>query len=144
VAVAQWSPILVANRWCGCMLTAGVRSCSRTAEGCARARFRVRESKSSAYERQPMNQNSDKIASVVKSIGRYIEETGIGVGQLVTATGLDAKVVRAIVSGNYTPSPSQRQRLAEALGVSTDDISWGHAVPVQHMRGNGPQCGRST
>jgi ribosome-binding protein aMBF1 (putative translation factor) len=91
-----------------------------------------------------MNQNSDKIASVVKSIGRYIEETGIGVGQLVTATGLDAKVVRAIVSGNYTPSPSQRQRLAEALGVSTDDISWGHAVPVQHMRGNGPQCGRST
>jgi ribosome-binding protein aMBF1 (putative translation factor) len=91
-----------------------------------------------------MNQNSDKIASVAKSIGRYIEETGIGVGQLVTATGLDAKAVKAIVSGNYTPSPSQRQRLAEALGVSTDDISWGHAVPVQHMRGNGPQCGRST
>jgi hypothetical protein len=52
--------------------------------------------------------------------------------------------VKAIVSGNYTPSPAQRQRLAAALGVSTDDISWGHAVPVEHLRGNGPQCGRST
>ena len=88
--------------------------------------------------------NSDKIASVVKSIAHYMEEAGIGVGQLVTATGLDAKVVKAIVSGNYTPSPSQRQRLAAALGVPADEISWGHAVSVQHMRGNGPQCGRST
>jgi cyanate lyase len=91
-----------------------------------------------------MNQNSDKIASVVKSIAHYMEETGIGVGQLVTATGLDAKLVKAIISGNYTPSPSQRQRLAATLGVPADDISWGHAVPVQHLRGNGPQCGRST
>jgi hypothetical protein len=73
-----------------------------------------------------------------------MEETGIGVGQLVTATGLDSKLVKAIVSGNYTPSPSQRQRLAAALSVSMDDISWGHAVPVQHLRGNGPQSGRST
>ena len=91
-----------------------------------------------------MHQKSDKMAAVMKPIARYIEETGISVGELVTATGLDAKLVKAIVSGNYTPSPAQRQRLAAALGVSTDDISWGHAVPVQHIRGNGPQSGRST
>jgi hypothetical protein len=92
----------------------------------------------------PAVSKSDKIAAVMKPIAGYLEETGIGVGQLVSATGLDAKLVKAIVSGNYTPSPTQRQRLAAALGVSTDDISWGHAVPVQHLRGNGPQCGRST
>jgi ribosome-binding protein aMBF1 (putative translation factor) len=80
----------------------------------------------------------------MKVVARVMEETGISVGQLVTASGLDAKLVRAIVSGNYTPSPSQRQRLAAALGVATDDISWGHTVPVQHIRGNGPQCGRPT
>ena len=34
--------------------------------------------------------------------------------------------------------------LAAALGVSTDDISWDHAVPVEHLRGNGPQTGRAT
>jgi len=80
----------------------------------------------------------------MKPLAHYMEEAGISVGQLVTASGLDAKLVKAIVSGNYTPSPLHRQRLATALGVSTDDISWGHAVAVEHLRGNGPQCGRST
>ena len=80
----------------------------------------------------------------MKPIVRYMEETGISVDQIIAASGLDAKLVKAIVSGNYTPSPSQRQRLAATLGVSIDDISWEHAVPVQHLRGNGPQSGRST
>ena len=80
----------------------------------------------------------------MKSIVRFMEETGIGVAELVTSTGLDRKMVEAIVSGNFTSSPSQRQCLAAALGVETDDISWGHAVPVEHIRGNGPQAGRST
>ena len=80
----------------------------------------------------------------MKPLARYMEEAGIGVDQLVAATGLDARLVKAVVSGNYTPSPLQRQRLAAALGASTDDISWDHAVPVEHLRGNGPQCGRST
>jgi hypothetical protein len=73
-----------------------------------------------------------------------MEESGIGVAQVVKASGLDEKLVKAIVSGNFTPSPFQRQRLAAALGVSPDGISWDHAVPVEHLRGNGPQSGRST
>ena len=80
----------------------------------------------------------------MKPIASILEETGISVDQLVAAAKLDAKLVKAIVTGNYTASPAQRQRLATALGVSTDDISWGHTVPVQHIRGNGPQSGRST
>jgi hypothetical protein len=80
----------------------------------------------------------------MKPLARYLEETEISLDQLVKAAGLDAKVVKAIVGGNFTPSPLQRQRLAAALGVSADEISWGHAVPVQHLRGNGPQSGRST
>jgi ribosome-binding protein aMBF1 (putative translation factor) len=91
-----------------------------------------------------LHQESDNMAAVIKPVARFMEEAGISVSQLVTATGLDAKLVKSIVNGNYTPSPSERQRLAAALGVSTDDISWGHSVPVQHLRGNGPQCGRST
>ena len=80
----------------------------------------------------------------MKPIADYMEKAGMSLDQLVEAAGLDAKLVKAIVSGNYTPSPSQRQRLAGALGVSIDDISWGHTVPVQYLRGNGPQSGRST
>lgn len=80
----------------------------------------------------------------MKPIALHMEEADVSVDQLIKASGLDAKTVKAIVSGNFTPSPFQRQRLAGALGVSIDDISWGHAVEVQHLRGNGPQCGRST
>ena len=80
----------------------------------------------------------------MKPIARHMEEMGISLDQLVAKAGLDAKLVAAIVSGNYTPSPSQRQRLAEALGLPKEEISWDHSVPVQHLRGNGPQVGRST
>ena len=80
----------------------------------------------------------------MKPIARYLESAGLSIDQLVAATALDAKLVKAIVSGNYTPSPLQRQRLAAALGISPDDVSWGHSVSVEHIRGNGPQSGRST
>ncbi len=80
----------------------------------------------------------------MQPIARYMEESGIGEDQLVKASGLEKRIVKAIVSGQYTPSPTQRQRLASALGVSTDDIAWGHQIAVQHLRGNGPQSGRAT
>ena len=87
---------------------------------------------------------SDNISAEVKPIQTYMDAAGVSIAQLATASGLDRKLVKAIVSGNYTPSPIERQRLAAALGVSVEDVSWGHAVPVQHMRGNGPQSGRPT
>jgi plasmid maintenance system antidote protein VapI len=73
-----------------------------------------------------------------------MEEMGIDLNQLVELTGLEEKLVKAIITGNYTASPTQRQRLAAALGLSPQDISWDHAISVQHLRGNGPQSGRST
>lgn len=80
----------------------------------------------------------------MKPLARWLEETGGSVAQLVKTAGLDRKLVQAIVQGQFTPSPEQRRRLSEALGVPVDEISWGHAVPVEHLRGNGPQAGRST
>ena len=80
----------------------------------------------------------------MKPIARHMEETGKTLDELVEASGLDAKLVKSIVTGNYTPSPFERQRMAAAFGVSIDDISWSHSVPVEHLRGNGPQSGRST
>ena len=79
----------------------------------------------------------------MKPLARHMEETGTTIEQLVEASGLEAKLVRAIAGGNYTPSPSERQRLATALGVSVEDIAWGHAVPVDHLWGHGPQFGRT-
>jgi transcriptional regulator with XRE-family HTH domain len=80
----------------------------------------------------------------MKPVAFYLDQKGMTVAQLIAASGLDRKTVEAIVRGNFTPSPAQRQRLAAALGVAADAISWEHAVPVQHLRGNGPQAGRSS
>ena len=80
----------------------------------------------------------------MKPLARHMEEKGLSLEQLIEAAGLDAKLVKAIVSGNYTPSPYERKRLAAALDISIEDVSWGHAVPVEHLRGNGPQTGRAT
>ena len=63
--------------------------------------------------------------------------------ELVELSGLDPKVVKAIVMGRYTTSPKQRQRLANVLGVAPDSIQWGRTVHVDHMYGHGPQFGRS-
>ncbi|MBM3810865.1 MAG: helix-turn-helix transcriptional regulator [Acidimicrobiia bacterium] len=80
----------------------------------------------------------------MKPIARYLEAAGISVSQLAEASGLDLKLVDAIVKGNFTASPTQRKLLAAALNVPVEEISWTHAVPVEPMRGNGPQFGRST
>jgi ribosome-binding protein aMBF1 (putative translation factor) len=79
----------------------------------------------------------------MKPIAHWIEEKQMDFDELVATSGLDRKLVRAIVSGNYTPSPSQRRSLAAALGVTVEEVSWGHVVPVEHMYGHGPQFGRS-
>ena len=80
----------------------------------------------------------------MKPMELYMEEKGMTSAELASASGLEVQLVKAIAKGNYTASPTDRKRLSEALGLSVEDIAWGHVVPVEHLRGNGPQCGRST
>jgi hypothetical protein len=81
--------------------------------------------------------------SDTKPVGTWMAELGIDVGKLVDASGLERRVVEAIVACRYTPSPEQRGRLAAALGVSPDQVAWGHAASVEHLYGHGPQFGRT-
>jgi hypothetical protein len=78
-----------------------------------------------------------------QSIAAWMKERGLGPDELRAATGLDRKVLDRIVRGQYTPSPQQRQRLAAALGVTPEQVTWGHVNPVAHVYGHGPQFGRS-
>jgi transcriptional regulator with XRE-family HTH domain len=78
-----------------------------------------------------------------KSLAEWMTDRDIDMEQLLTAAGLDRKVLAAIVNGRYTPSPQQRQRLAAALRIEPEQVSWGHTVPVEHIYGHGPQFGRS-
>ncbi len=78
-----------------------------------------------------------------KTLAAWLTERGISLAALIEATGMDRRVVEAIAHGRYTPSPPQRQRLAAALGLTPNDILWGHTTAVDHIYGHGPQFGRS-
>jgi transcriptional regulator with XRE-family HTH domain len=84
------------------------------------------------------------MAGIMKPMAHFLEEKGMSLSQLATASSLELQRVKAIAEGNYTASPSDRQRIADALDVPVEEVAWGHTVPVEHLRGNGPQCGRST
>jgi len=84
------------------------------------------------------------MALVMKLLADALADNGMSVAELVAASGLESRVVKLLLAGSYTPSPSERTRIAGALGVEVEEIAWGHTVPVQHLRGNGPQSGRST
>ena len=72
------------------------------------------------------------------SVADHCRQQDIPFDQLVERTGLDESRVMAIILGRWTPSPSERETVATALGVSKDEISWGHQTPIQHINGFGP------
>jgi transcriptional regulator with XRE-family HTH domain len=79
----------------------------------------------------------------IKTVAAWMTERGLTIEQLLDQTALEKRVLDAILHGQYTPSPQQRQRIAEALGIHPADIAWGHTVPVEHLHGHGPQFGRT-
>jgi transcriptional regulator with XRE-family HTH domain len=79
----------------------------------------------------------------LKSVSELCAERGLSAEQLAEKAGLDRRRARAIMQGNWTPSPAERDRIAAALGVTRDDIAWSHRTSVSHLYGHGPQFGRS-
>ena len=72
------------------------------------------------------------------SVADYCRQQDIAFDQFVQRTGLDENRLMAIMLGRWTPSPSERDKVAAALGVTRDEISWGHKTPIQHIYGFGP------
>ena len=60
------------------------------------------------------------------------------VKKLAEKAGLDEPRVLAIAMGRWTPSPQDRQKIADVFGVPAEDITWGHKTPIQHIYGHGP------
>jgi ribosome-binding protein aMBF1 (putative translation factor) len=79
----------------------------------------------------------------VKTVSGWMAERGMSLAELVEASRIDEHVVAAIANGRYTPSPQQRERLCAALGVSQEEVIWGHVTEVEHLYGHGAQFGRS-
>jgi hypothetical protein len=79
----------------------------------------------------------------LRGLQELCSEHHLDVEVLAERSGLDSKRVLAIVEGRWTPSPSERDRIAKVFGLSREQIAWGHRTTVQHIQGHGPQFGRS-
>jgi len=73
-----------------------------------------------------------------KSVSDLCVEQNIDYKQLAERAGLDEQRVLAIALGRWTPSPAERDRVAEAFGLTREQIAWGHKTPIQHIYGSGP------
>jgi hypothetical protein len=79
----------------------------------------------------------------VKKLSEWMADRGIGLPELIEASGVEGRVVEAIAHGRYTPSPEQRRCLCAVLGIAVDQVAWGHVTEISHVYGHGPQFGRS-
>ncbi|MCH2126396.1 MAG: helix-turn-helix transcriptional regulator [Pirellulaceae bacterium] len=72
------------------------------------------------------------------NVSDLCKQQGVTMLELADRTGLELLRVRAICLGRWTPSPQERQKIAEVLNASPEDIAWGHQTPIQHIYGHGP------
>ena len=72
------------------------------------------------------------------SVADLCQQQQITIEELADRCGLEEQRVTAIVLGRWTPSPSERRKVADVFGVTVDEIAWGHKTPIQHIYGHGP------
>jgi transcriptional regulator with XRE-family HTH domain len=75
---------------------------------------------------------------MARSVADLCREQNTTVPELAERSALEEGRVLAIVLGRWTPSPTERQKIAAVFGVAIDEISWGHKTPIQHLYGHGP------
>jgi hypothetical protein len=79
----------------------------------------------------------------LKNVAELCADQQLDCTQLADKAKLDEKRIQAILEGRWTPSPSERDRIAAVFGLTRDQIAWGHKNPIAHVYGHGPQFGRS-
>jgi transcriptional regulator with XRE-family HTH domain len=70
----------------------------------------------------------------MKTIDVLFDELQLSVEEVAERSGLSAPRVEAIALGRWTPSPAERARIATALGVAVETISWGHTMTPRNVR----------
>ena len=70
----------------------------------------------------------------MKTIDRLFEETGFAIEDIAERAAMPIDRVEAIALGRWTPSPAERERIAQAFGVAREDVSWGHSMDPRNIR----------
>jgi lambda repressor-like predicted transcriptional regulator len=77
----------------------------------------------------------EKVVMMSISVQKLCKDKGISLLSLAERSRLDLKRLQSIYRGQWTPSPNERERIAQALGTSSDEIVWEHSTPIQHFYG---------
>jgi transcriptional regulator with XRE-family HTH domain len=70
----------------------------------------------------------------VKTIDLLLEESGLSIAELAQRSQLLPERIEAILGGRWLPSPAERARLAQVLGLGADEIAWGHSMTPRNVR----------
>jgi len=70
----------------------------------------------------------------ITTIDLLLEQSSLSLEQVAELAGITAKRLLAIATGRWTPSPTERQRVAAVIGVEVDDVSWGHTMAPRNIR----------
>ena len=70
----------------------------------------------------------------MKTVDVLFEESGLWVEDIAERSNLPEERVEAIALGRWTPSPDERTRIAKALSISVDEVSWGHTMDPRNVR----------
>jgi len=71
------------------------------------------------------------------SVEKLCQEKGLSLLGLAERSGLDLTRLQSIYLGRWTPSPNEREKIAQALDTPSDEIAWQHSTPVEHFYGPG-------
>jgi transcriptional regulator with XRE-family HTH domain len=75
---------------------------------------------------------------VTVSVAELCQQHKLTVLELSERSGLDPNIAMAIALGRWTPSPTERQKIAAVFEVTVEEVTWGHVTPIQHIYGQGP------
>ncbi len=79
----------------------------------------------------------EKVVMMPISVQKLCKQEGVSLLSLAERSGMDLKRLQTIYRGQWTPSPNEREKIAQALGTSSDDIAWEHSTPTEHFYGPG-------
>jgi len=79
----------------------------------------------------------EKVVMMSISVQNLCKQKGVSLLSLAERSGLDLKRLQSIYLGQWTPSPNEREKIAQDLGTSSDDNAWEHTTSVEHFYGRG-------
>jgi transcriptional regulator with XRE-family HTH domain len=69
-----------------------------------------------------------------KTIDALFEETGFVIEDVAERSGLPVERIEAIALARWTPSPKEREKVANAFGTVVDEVIWGHSMDPRNVR----------